>query len=105
VLLKYTGGPDDEGIFISGHVGLAHRRLTIIDLEGGQQRFVDNQDQLVLSYNVEVYNYKEIRQQPEIDRKFTSESDTEVVLRAYQKWGTNCLHDFRGMFAFALYDK
>jgi asparagine synthase (glutamine-hydrolysing) len=98
-------GPDDSGIYISENVGLGHRRLTIIDLEGGQQPFVDAKENYVLSYNGEVYNYKEIRRKLEKDFEFISQSDTEVILRAYQKWGINCLQHFRGMFAFALYDK
>jgi len=95
-------GPDGEGIHISGSVGFAHRRLAIIDPSGGQQPLVDRQNKVAITYNGEVYNYIEIRR--EIGGDFETECDTEVVLRAWQRWGAEALQKFRGMFAFAVHD-
>jgi asparagine synthase (glutamine-hydrolysing) len=97
-------GPDGDGVYASGAVALAHRRLAIIDPAGGRQPFVDDAAGLALSYNGEVYNYKEIRDELRGTR-FVTDSDTEVVLRAYARWGIDCLEKFRGMFAFALHDR
>lgn len=102
--LQKHRGPDDSGIYINKNVGLAHRRLSIIDIEGGKQPFVDEEAGIALVYNGEVYNYREIRQELESFFTFKTQSDTEVVLNAYKKWGIDCLQRFRGMFAFALYD-
>jgi len=98
-------GPDGDGIFCKGNVGLAHRRLAIIDPRAGIQPFYSEDRRLILSYNGEVYNYLELRQELGNDFRFWTQSDTEVVLRAYEKWGIDCLERFRGMFAFALYDE
>ena len=98
-------GPDGDGIFCKGNVGLAHRRLAIIDPRAGIQPFYSEDRRLILSYNGEVYNYLELRQELGNDFRFWTQSDTEVVLRAYEKWGIACLERFRGMFAFALYDE
>jgi asparagine synthase (glutamine-hydrolysing) len=97
-------GPDDEGICCQDNVGMAHRRLAIIDPAAGPQPFFDQDRRLILSYNGEVYNFFEIRQELGADYYFQTRSDTEVVLKAYQKWGISCLGRFRGMFAFAIYD-
>jgi asparagine synthase (glutamine-hydrolysing) len=97
-------GPDGEGIFHSGGVGLGHRRLAIIDPEAGKQPFFNDDGAMVLVYNGEVYNYREIRDDLKTESVFRTRSDTEVVLHAWEKWGPACLERFRGMFAFALYD-
>ena len=100
-------GPDDEGIFIAKNVGLGHRRLSILDLSkaGHQPMFYDNQN-LVIVFNGEVYNYLEIREELKAKGyQFKSNSDTEVILAAYQEWGINCLNKFNGMWAFAIYDR
>src|SRR5262245_17313915 len=97
-------GPDGDGVYASGTVALAHRRLAIIDPAGGQQPFVDDAAGLALTYNGEVYNYVELRKEL-ADGVFLTDSDTEVVLRAYARWGIACLERFRGMFAFALHDR
>jgi asparagine synthase (glutamine-hydrolysing) len=97
-------GPDGDGVYASGSVALAHRRLAIIDPTGGRQPFVDDEAGLALSYNGEVYNYREIRGDLR-DARFVTDSDTEVVLRAYARWGIACLEKVRGMFAFALHDR
>jgi len=97
-------GPDGGGVYCEGNVGLAHRRLAIIDPAGGAQPFFNDDRQVVLTYNGEVYNYREIREELTPHFRFRTESDTEVVLRAYEKWGIECLQRFRGMFAFAVFD-
>jgi asparagine synthase (glutamine-hydrolysing) len=101
------GGPDDAGIFIDKDfpVALGHRRLSILDLSslGHQPMEFEN---LVITYNGEVYNFKEIRKELEKEGyKFISNSDTEVILKAFHRWGFSAVHKFRGMFAFALWDK
>ncbi len=96
--------PDDAGNNAS--VGFAHRRFSIIDLSAaGHQPFVDDSAGLCLSFNGEIYNYVELREEL-IARGFTfrSQSDTEVVLRAYQAWGTGCFERFHGFWALSLYD-
>jgi asparagine synthase (glutamine-hydrolysing) len=100
------GGPDDEGQFNSKHISLGHRRLSIIDLSAaGHQPMVDEASGIVLSFNGEIYNYKELRQMLKAaGLPFTTETDTEVIIRAYQRWGTESFSKLRGMFAFALFD-
>lgn len=101
-------GPDDAGEWWSndGHIGLAQRRLSIIDISpAGHQPMQDATGALTIVFNGEIYNFKEVRS--DLQRKghkFRSQSDTEVVLTAYREWGTCCLNRFNGMFAFALYD-
>lgn len=102
-----AGGPDDAGEFHDGNVSLGHRRLSIIDLSPmGHQPFVSTCGRYVLTFNGEMYNFREVR--AELEGKghgFRSESDTEVLLCALIEWGADCLALFRGMFAFALYDR
>ena len=101
-------GPDDAGEWWSadGRVGLAHRRLAIIDLSpGGHQPMADVTGGLVIVFNGEIYNYRELRD--ELLAKghtFRTQSDTEVILESYRAWGADCLAHLNGMFAFALYD-
>ena len=98
-------GPDDAGLWMHerGHVGLGHRRLSIIDLEHGHQPMADERDRWI-TYNGEIYNYRELRREIGADR-FRTTSDTEVALRAYERWGTDGLNRLRGMFAYALWDE
>jgi asparagine synthase (glutamine-hydrolysing) len=98
-------GPDDAGVWVHphGHVGLAHRRLSIIDLEHGHQPLGDLAGRW-LTYNGEVYNYPELRTEIGGDR-FSTTCDTEVVLRAHDRWGVDALSHFRGMFAYGLWDE
>jgi asparagine synthase (glutamine-hydrolysing) len=100
-------GPDDFGNWIAGPIGLAHRRLSIIDLSLlGHQPMIDEETGSVIVYNGEVYNYQEIKRQlQEEGLRFKSRSDTEVVLKAYRKWGISCVNKFIGMFSFAIWDK
>ena len=103
--LQRHRGPDGEGVWTHQHglVGFAHRRLSIIDLETGQQPMTDGHGNWI-TYNGELYNYVELRDElgPSL---FSTQSDTEVILHAYRKWGMDCLNHFRGMFAFALWDE
>lgn len=103
-LIKHRG-PDGEGYWYdeSSRTGFAHRRLSIIDIEKGQQPMV-GQSGCVITYNGEIYNYKELRKELSGRYLFTTESDTEVILAAYSVWGEDCVNHFRGMFAFAIWD-
>ena len=97
-------GPDGEGVWQhpEGHVGFAHRRLAIIGLERGDQPMTDGEGTWI-TYNGEIYNYPELRRELG-EGRFTTDSDTEVILRAYRRHGLDALERLRGMFAFALWD-
>ena len=101
-------GPDDAGHWLSpdSRIGLAHRRLSIIDLSpGGHQPMTDAAGQMQLAFNGEIYNFQELRRELEgLGHQFRSSSDSEVILEAYRAWGLDCLSRLNGMFAFALYD-
>lgn len=98
-------GPDGEGMWVHprGHASFAHRRLEIIDLSTGDQPMTDGNGNWI-TYNGEIYNYRELRRELG-EQEFRTTSDTEVVLRAYARWGPACLDRLRGMFAFALWDE
>jgi asparagine synthase (glutamine-hydrolysing) len=100
-------GPDGEGHFIEGPVGLGHRRLAIIDLSpAGHQPMATRDGTYVLTYNGEVYNFRELRIELEtLGYQFHSRTDSEVVLKAYEEWGEKALDRFNGMFAFAIWDR
>ena len=103
--LQKHRGPDGEGSWThrEKYLGLSHVRLSVIDLNTGQQPMVsDNKN--VISYNGEIYNFKELRKEIG-ESKFSTNSDTEVILKAYERWGEDCISKFRGMFAFALWDE
>ncbi len=99
-------GPDDAGIFIQDEIGLAHRRLSIIDLStAGKQPLTNENGTIWLTFNGEIYNYLELI--PELQAKghiFKSKTDSEIIIHAYEEWGTDCLQRFNGMFAFAIWD-
>lgn len=98
-------GPDDAGIFSEAGISLGHRRLSIIDLSAaGHQPMSFSNERYMIVYNGELYNFREIRNELH-DISFQTNSDTEVILAAYAKWGEACLDHFNGMFAFAVYDK
>jgi len=98
-------GPDGEGTYVSRRVALGHRRLAIIDLQAGVQPMHTTDGMQVITYNGEIYNYIELREEL-IARghQFRTASDTEVILAAYREWGTSCVRRFNGMWAFALWD-
>lgn len=100
-------GPDGEGYFCDGPIGMGHRRLAIIDLSpAGHQPMLTQDSRFVLSYNGEVYNFNELRGELEArGRQFHSRTDSEVVLHALAEWGTEALLRFNGMFALALWDR
>jgi asparagine synthase (glutamine-hydrolysing) len=98
-------GPDGEGRFVDGEVGLGHRRLSIIDVDGGAQPIGNEDGSLQIVFNGEIYNFVEMRQDLEAaGHRFTTRSDTEVIVHAYEQWGKECVRRFNGMFAFALWD-
>jgi len=100
-------GPDGEGHFIDGPLGLGHRRLAVIDLSpAGQQPMATEDGRFIISYNGEVYNFRELRVELEaLGHQFHSRTDSEVVLKSYAQWGEESLDRFNGMFAFAIWDK
>jgi asparagine synthase (glutamine-hydrolysing) len=102
------GGPDDEGIYVSedGTVVFGHRRLSIIDLStNGHQPMADSAQRAVISFNGEIYNYQELKQElRSLGAVFTNNTDTEVILQAYLRWNVAAFGKLRGMFAFALHD-
>jgi len=100
-------GPDDEGTWVSPRreAGLAHRRLTIIDLSDAAGQPMAAPNDTVLVHNGEVYNYLELRERLGEGWRFRTRSDTETILAAYDRWGTECPRELRGMFAFALWDQ
>ena len=96
-------GPDDEGYLVDGSVALGMRRLSIIDLSRGKQPISSADGRYSIFFNGEIYNYKEIKKEL-ADYPFKTDSDTEVILAGYMKWGEGVLGKLRGMFAFAIYD-
>ncbi|MFZ2763564.1 MAG: asparagine synthetase B, partial [Minisyncoccia bacterium] len=97
-------GPDDEGYFVDEHVALGMRRLSIIDLARGKQPITSTDDRYMIFFNGEIYNYRELKSQI-TNHNFQTESDTEVILAGYLKWGGEVLGRLRGMFAFSIYDR
>ncbi len=98
-------GPDGFGYWSKNNIGLGHRRLSIIDLEGSPQPMSIEEETFIITYNGEIYNFAELRNElQKIGYYFRTEGDTEVVLKAYEHWGVKCVEKFRGMFAFAIVD-
>ena len=97
-------GPDGEGYYVDDNVAFGHRRLAIIDIKGGMQPMQSNDENLVITYNGEIYNYQELKKEL-TDYEFKTNSDTEVLLAGYEKWGKDLPKHLRGMFAFAIYNK
>lgn len=103
---QFHRGPDEGGEFLESGVALAHRRLSIIDLSSGQQPMHSADGDLCVVYNGEIYNFGELMQLlKQRGYEFRTRCDTEVILYAWREWGEKCVEHFRGMFAFALYDK
>ncbi len=99
-------GPDGEGTYVDDRLGFGHRRLSIIDLSGGHQPMLNVDGTLAITFNGEIYNYIELREElKRLGYRFQTESDTEVILHAYDAWDTACQTKFNGMWAFAIWDR
>lgn len=99
-------GPDGDGIYIGDRLGLAHRRLAIVDLSDAGKQPMEYLDRYVITYNGEIYNHPELRSELEQNGYgFHSHTDTEVIMAAYDYWGTDCFNRFNGMWAFCIYDR
>ncbi len=100
-------GPDGEGFYIDRSIGLGHRRLAVIDLSPlGHQPMATSCGQYIITYNGELYNFRELRiELQSLGYEFRSKSDTEVILNAFKEWGEKCVQKFNGHFAFAIWDK
>jgi len=102
--LKHRG-PDDEGFYFDSDVSLGHRRLSIIDLKSGHQPIHNEDISIWIIFNGEIYNHKNIRTELESKHKFYTNSDTEMIIHAYEEYGFDCVKKFNGMWAFCIYDK
>src|SRR5690348_3759082 len=103
---QHHRGPDDSGLHLESGVGLGHRRLSIIALSTGHQPLYNHDRSVCVVFNGEIYNYQELV--PELQalgHVFHTRSDTEVIVHAWEAWGEACVERFRGMFAFALWDR
>lgn len=98
-------GPDDRGVFADGPVGLAHARLSILDVEGGRQPLCNEDGTIWITFNGEIFNYVELRHELEArGHRFTTKSDTEVIVHLYEESGDGCVHALNGQWAFAIWD-
>ncbi len=98
-------GPDGEGLAVRGRVAFGHRRLSIIDPKGGRQPMFNEDGNVWVTYNGEIYNYRELTNELKgLGHQFRSQSDTETIVHAWEQWGESCVERFRGMFAFAIMD-
>jgi asparagine synthase (glutamine-hydrolysing) len=103
---QFHRGPDEGGLHVEPGLGFGHRRLSIIDLSSGQQPMISRDKNAVLTFNGEIYNFLELRQELEdLGYRFESHCDTEVILYGWQAWGEGCVDRLRGMFAFAVWDR
>src|SRR5450755_1043327 len=103
---QFHRGPDEGSLHIEPGVGFGHRRLSIIDIATGQQPLFNEDGSVVVVFNGEIYNFQELI--PELQaagHHFHTKSDTEVIVHAWEQWGEDCVQRFRGMFAFALWDR
>ena len=99
-------GPDGDGFHIEPGVGLGHRRLAIIDIDGGQQPMYNEDNSVVIVFNGEIYNFQELRPKLQaLGHVFRNRCDTEAIIHAWESWGPDCLDHLSGMFAFALWDR
>ena len=99
-------GPDDNGFYLDGGISMGFRRLSIIDLGTGHQPIYNEDQTLVLTFNVEIYNYRELREELLAQgHVFSTETDSEVLLHGFEQWGEKLLDRLRGMFGFAIYNK
>src|SRR5262249_6250308 len=98
-------GPDEAGLHGDGFAALGHRRLSIVDLAGGHQPLANETDTVWVTFNGEIYNHALVRSELErAGHRYKTRSDTETIVHAYEEWGDDCVHRFRGMFAFAIWD-
>jgi len=103
---QFHRGPDEGGLHTEPGVGLAHRRLSIIDLSSGQQPLFNEDETVVVTYNGEIYNFPELTAELKaLGHRFRTHCDTEVIVHAWEEWGQACVERFRGMFAFAVWDR
>lgn len=103
---QFHRGPDEGGLHVEPGLGFGHRRLSIIDLSGGQQPLFNRERTVVVTYNGEIYNFRDLRAELEaLGHRFESHCDTEVIVHAWEAWGEACVERFRGMFAFAVWDR
>src|SRR5947199_8782394 len=99
-------GPDDDGFFVEGNVGLAMRRLSIIDVRTGHQPISNEDESLWIVYNGEIYNHRELRSKLEArGHRYRTKSDTETIVHLYEEYGRDCVQHLHGMFAFAIWDR
>ncbi len=99
-------GPDEGNLHIEATIGLGHRRLSIIDLSTGQQPLANEDGSVIVTYNGEIYNFNELREELLAQgHQFKTHSDTEVIVHAWEQWGEECVTHFRGMFAFCVWDR
>lgn len=99
-------GPDEQGTIVRGRAALGMRRLSIIDLKGGQQPIYNEDGSKFIVFNGEIYNYRELKSELEsLGCRFKTNSDTETIIHAFEKFGPKCVEKLRGMFAFAIWDK
>src|SRR6266516_3157456 len=98
-------GPDDEGVYTDGPVGIGMRRLSIIDVAGGHQPISNETGTIWIVFNGEIYNHAELRKKLEpLGHRYRTNSDTETIVHLYEQYGKDCVQHLRGMFAFALWD-
>src|SRR4029077_10749965 len=99
-------GPDDEGFFVEENVGLAMRRLSIIDVKSGHQPLANENRDVWIVFNGEIYNHAELRENLEArGHQYRTRSDTETIVHLYEEYGSDCVQHLRGMFAFAIWDR
>lgn len=103
---QHHRGPDEGDVYIEPGVGFGHRRLSVIDIAMGQQPLGNEDGSVMVCYNGEIYNYRELTAQLKaLGHTFKTRSDTEVIVHAWEEWGEDCVHHFRGMFAIGLWDR
>jgi len=103
---QHHRGPDEGDTYVEPGVGFGHRRLSVIDIAMGQQPLGNEDGSVMVCYNGEIYNYRELTAQlKELGHTFKTKSDTEVIVHAWEEWGEDCVHHFRGMFAIGLWDR
>ena len=98
-------GPDDDGYYVNERIAMGFRRLSIIDLEGSPQPMKNAQGDVIVTFNGEIYNFKELREElREAGYEFTTKGDTETIVHGYEEWGVGVFERLRGMFAIAIWD-